>query len=421
MNEGRIVLPQPAAGHWERACEVLHQIWQGTETEVWIGGETLLAARWHHRESVDLEFKFSPWARMREHSRHTPKGRRLDRAMAQAGYFRKKEDPLRITFEHETGTRIDLNEWGPIPKEGRDRVEAPGWGTIEALDNVEILARKVRNRLWGRTVRDLFDFAVAARVEPRTWELALNCAWDGAMESSVESAVRGWGRSRDHYRARAAVELSGVVPRYRTLTHECWAHAAVAVVQAVWTELLVRHTPDGAVVEGRKGKKVRWREEPTWQAKALRQHLLDLGARVGTGPGMVEYLEELMRKGRRGRGENLQVKSCKVRLDVADPILAEAKRMFDRDRREYPPGYGFARKLAGKDWPRYGFAQDEKGLTLETQFAEDTPWQTAGTGLTLEEMVRLEREMRRWPPEAEGAIRAQALREIGRNGRHGAT
>ena len=171
--------------------------------------------------------------------------------------------------------------------------------------------------------------------------------------------MRSHGRSRDHYRARAAVELSGVVPRYRTLTHECWAHAAaVAVVQAVWTELLVRHTPDGAVVEGRKGKKVRWRKEPTWQAKALRQHLLDLGARVGTGPGMVEYLEELMRKGRRGRGENLQVKSCKARLDVADPILAKAKRMFDQDRREYPPGYGFARKLAAGDWPRYGYHRE---------------------------------------------------------------
>ena len=59
MNEKRIELPEPAASHWADACELLYRIWGGTATRAWIGGGTILAARWAHRQSTDLDFKLS--------------------------------------------------------------------------------------------------------------------------------------------------------------------------------------------------------------------------------------------------------------------------------------------------------------------------------------------------------------------------
>ena len=259
ISKERIELPESAAEHWANACKLLHEVWGKTSTRAWIGGGTILAARWTHRKSTDLDFKLSRDAAIQEHATGTTKGRKLDQAMAARGYRRKRERKSQIVFEHEAnGMRIDLFEQDPTPRTGRTRIEAPGWGTIEVLDNEEILVGKVRGRLHRAPIRDLLDFAVAAREQPEVWELAVNTA----QAQAANAAVKEWSKARDKHRRRAKEELIGVTPRYRILAHECWAHATAAIGRATWDGIHVRSTPDGAIVEGHKAGEIRQRDEP---------------------------------------------------------------------------------------------------------------------------------------------------------------
>ena len=412
MNEEKIELPQPAAGHWTQACTLLYRIWGKTSTQIRIGGGTILAARWGHRQSTDLDFKLSNETELHQYTKGTEKSRRLDETMAMGGYRRKRENGSQIVFEHEASAmRIDLFEQSPVPRTGRTRIEAPGWGTMEALDNEEILTGKVYGRLHRAPIRDLLDFAVAAREDPRAWELAVNTARAGAANETVKR----WSKTRIELREQAEKELIGVAPRYRTLAHECWAHATAAVAQTTWDAVRVRSTSEGAVVEGHKAGKIRQHDEPIRDRRELYKRLLALGTRLGPEPLIAPYLETLISQGPGDDGEPLrEVKKSTVQVNAEDPIVAQAMRMLDRDCRGYAPGHDFARELATEDWPRYEFAHGKKGLDLKVALTEDSPQQTEGEGLTLEGMVRLECETRRWPPEAEDAIRAETVREMQR-------
>lgn len=50
-------LPEPARTLWTRHREAIERIatTPGAESQIMLGGETLLAARWKHRESTDIE------------------------------------------------------------------------------------------------------------------------------------------------------------------------------------------------------------------------------------------------------------------------------------------------------------------------------------------------------------------------------
>ena len=65
-------------------------------------------------------------------------------------------------------------------------------------------------------------------------------------------------------------------------------------------------------------------------------------------------------------------------------------------------------------WPQYWFREGEEGLTLLVRESSQKPERIAGQGLTLDALVRLERELRGWPEESEGAIRAFTVQQMQR-------
>ena len=169
-------------------------------------------------------------------------------------------------------------------------------------------------------------------------------------------------------------------------------------------------------MEGHKAGEIRQHEEPIRDRRELYKRLLALGTRLGPEPLIAPYLETLISQGPGDDGESLrEVKASTVQANAEDPIVAQAMRMLDRDCRGYAPGHDFAHELATVDWPQYEFAQGKEGFNLKVTFTEDSPQQTEGKDLTLEGMTRLECEIRRWPPEAEDAIRAETVREIQRS------
>ena len=407
MNEEALRLPTPAADHWETVCRILHEIWGATDTRIRIGGGTILAARWNHRDSTDLDFKLSvPQARIQEHGPQTEHGARLDAAMGTKGYHRTIETSTRLVFEHgPSKMRIDLFESSPAPRPDRARLEAPGWGTVEVLDTDEILDGKIQGRLINPPVRDLFDFAIAARLAPQIWAKAINAA----HQDHPRQAIQSWVLQRFHYRALAQTELKGIPNQWAHLGEEAWSHACAAVQHATWPLTTVRYTKAGAVVQGHGPQGVEHEEQPRTDAGALYERLYDLRARLGDRKLIVEYLKQQIERGVRGEEtDDMIVKKADVPSAKEEPLLAPAFELLERD-------LDWKRRQEEKTWPQYRFKEDKEGLTLLVRDGSEKPEKIEARGLSLDALVRLERELRGWPEESEGAIRAFTAQQMQRD------
>ena len=328
MNEGTLRLPASAAAHWEPICRILHKVWGATDTKVQIGGGAVLAARWNHRDSTDLDFKLSWPSGIREHGPGTGQGARLHEAMAARGYRCIIRADTRLVFEHTpTKMRVDLLEASPASRPGRTWIEAPGWGRIEALDTDEILVSKVQGRLINPPVRDLFDFAVAARVEPRVWTEVSNTA----HQDEPGQAISSWAMQRFHYRVEARAKLDGVAEQWKHLAEEAWAHACAAMRHATWTLTTVRYTAEGAVVQGHGPRGVEYQEHPRTDAGELYERLYDFGVRPGHRAAIIEHLRRRIGEGTAGQETCDTVKEAQVPSPDEEPLLAPAFEQLRHD------------------------------------------------------------------------------------------
>ena len=403
MNEEKLKLPASAAAHWEPACRILHKVWGATDTKVQIGGGAVLAARWRHRGSTDLDFKLSWPSGIREHGPGTGQGARLHEAMAARGYRCIIRADTRLVFEHTpTKMRVDLSEATPASRPGRTWIEAPGWGRIEALDTDEILVSKIQGRLINPPVRDLFDFAVAARVEPRVWTEVINTA----HQDEPGQAISSWATQRFHYRVEARAKLDEVAEQWKHLAEEAWAHACAAVQHATWNLMTVRYTTEGAVVQGHGPRGVEYQEHPRTDARKLYQKLYNFGVRPGHRAAIIEHLRRRIGEGTAGQETCDTVKEAQVPSPDEEPLLAPACELLRRDLDW--------RRRQEKTWPQYRLVEGEGGLTLLVREDPQGPERIEGQGLSLDALVRRERELRGWPEESEGAIRAFAVQQMRR-------
>ena len=401
MSEETLWLPASAAAHWAPACRILHEIWGATDTKPWIGGGTILAARWGHRDSTDLDFKLSWQARIQKYGPHTEDGARLHTAMGTKGYRLIIETSRRLVFEHERSKmRIDLFESTPESRPRRTRLEAPGWGRVEVLDTDEILEGKVQGRLINPPVRDLFDFAIAARVVPQVWTETINTTY----QHDAARAVRSWALRKFHYQAQERTQLKGVARQWEHLGKEVWAHACAAVQHATWPRITVRYTTTGAVVQGHGPQGVQHEEPPCTDAEELYERLCDLGVRLDDHKPAIEQLKRRISEGAAGRETSDTVKETVIPSLDEEPLLAPAFERLHHDldwqRRQEEP------------WPQYRLEEDEGGLTLLVREDPQRPERTEGQGLSLDALVRRERELRGWPEESEGAIRAFTMQQM---------
>lgn len=144
------------------------------EPNILLGGGTALAARWAHRHSTDVDLFVEPahYKRLfhneaqftRDLSLHAPDARQVD---VEPGF-------LKITFGDAGHVSVSSSPWLTPDPRSVDTVRASG---IPVETTAEILAKKLRYRMIHNeriVPRDLYDLAVARRVDPAALQTALS-------------------------------------------------------------------------------------------------------------------------------------------------------------------------------------------------------------------------------------------------------
>ena len=190
MNE--LTLPQPAAGVWAATRDVIHQIGPTGENEPVIpphlGGGTVLAARWRHRTSTDIDIIFPRRGTLTDLLQDDAKNI-ADRLGGNPGIVNQRH----VTVALPNGS-LDLAAIDPRPELGHTETLVDGRIEI-VLSNTQILRGKLE-RTQEMMPRDVFDIATAAREDPSSLASALNML----PEDRVTAIPWSWYEARSEIR-----------------------------------------------------------------------------------------------------------------------------------------------------------------------------------------------------------------------------
>ena len=225
-------LPEPARGLWLRCANAVeaHLKENLTAYDGWtIGGGTILAARWGHRKSTDIDLKIPAGSGLDgiKHDIKPEASEDLARRVGELGAMEIDETgELQLIIKFKDG-KIDIFEDEPAMKHGRSRM-AVEHRTDWIFSNAQILAGKLE-RPGDLPVRDLFDMAVAGETDPTALEIAL-CGKTPAWRTKTLDSWREKGAS---YQVQAELTLEGVPERWAATGKDPVA-AAAAEVEKRW-------------------------------------------------------------------------------------------------------------------------------------------------------------------------------------------
>lgn len=238
----QLTLPEPAATILARTHHILdrHVTPHTPGGDGWkIGGGTILAARWAHRQSEDIDLLVHPNTESHLEHRINPE---LSARMREAGatYFDFETLPM-IHFDN---GRIEILARCPSPRRGHELALVDG-RRATTLASAQILTAKLRHRSLDPPVRDLYDLAVAARAEPRALAVALNTLPPGALGTRL---LR-WERRSKAYAQEARDLIRGAPQRYADISSAPAEHAIDAATRHAYQHVRIRAAGGIAIVE----------------------------------------------------------------------------------------------------------------------------------------------------------------------------
>ena len=212
----RLKLVEPAASLWRMAGPTIEEALEALQDgphEWRFGGGTILATRWGHRLSFDIDLTVTENADLRELTPDYKAG--FERAIRQLG-GEPKFAPGRYRIDFETGS-IEICRLDPTPGTGEKRF------TIEdreetVLSTTQILCGKLE-RAPRSPVRDVFDFIVARQADPCALAAAANSLYEGHARTSI-------GTSRKT-RSTTTCDATGSSPKRRAGTYRRCASGRV--------------------------------------------------------------------------------------------------------------------------------------------------------------------------------------------------
>ena len=217
----RLALPLPARGIWLRVRSLLEPARErlGPEAGSWkIGGGTVLAARWNHRESTDLDLTVNAGTAIP--ALFAGPDDNFEAEIRQRGGHSIAFDRDRCTVGFSTG-KLDLCALDPMPGEGHADALVDGEPAV-VLHNAQILCGKLR-RANRSPVRDVFDIVVAQELDPHALAVAVNTR----TARDIEAIAAAWRTSNPVFAYNAPLDLMGVQPRFdggmTTLGHDAAA------------------------------------------------------------------------------------------------------------------------------------------------------------------------------------------------------
>ena len=251
MRTERIVLPEPGRTLLRRVYPILERRFSGDSARAGfiIGGGTMLAARWGHRASKDLDIKVNNSEAYRVVSRMHEEPMleaSLDREMHAAGARAKKRSTqldLMYIFGAEDDLdppRVDLVELSPKLRGQVIRTESEGMSFWSAT-NEEILAGKWIDRRENSPVRDVFDFAVAGVRDGHALQRAM--ATEGTARD-LDAMVEQLAGAQERYSAEGRSGLQGIPSQIEYIREDPARFCAWAIGRWAMTAGEISH--DGA-------------------------------------------------------------------------------------------------------------------------------------------------------------------------------
>ena len=246
----------------------------------------MLAARWHHRESVDLDLTVNAGTAMP--ALFAGPANDFETQLLQRGGVAVTFDRDRCTVRFSTG-KLDLSALDPIPSAGHTDALLDGEPAV-VLSNAQILCGKLQ-RATRSPVRDVFDVIVAAELDPRALAIAANTR----TAREVAAIAAAWQASNRVFTYNATLDLDGVPPQFAADVTRLGHVAAAALTGARYER--IRIYTDGRVgrVETRTASGAEWtwtlapsRIDETLEATGLNLYLPQTGVRPA-------YIRERMR------------------------------------------------------------------------------------------------------------------------------
>lgn len=287
-------LPEPVRHAWRQHRETLHRIAAhkpgGT---LLIGGGTILAARWGHRQSEDIDVLFPE----RDAIRDTHPGQRNDLAKATGGTVEGNwSDRIKVRVKDAV---LDICAMRP-ELDGLERRITVEDETATVLSTAQILRGKL-NRTQQGLARDAFDLITAAKIEPAALQHAVN-----ALDENETHVIRSnLQDANDHIADAAADALVGIPKEFETDTSRLGTDAAEAVKENRYTRVRLSLEADELSIE-------RWttngkQPKATYKTSDVAEALLEsgIGEYLKANHAMHEAMAsqgiaELQRQGRRG-------------------------------------------------------------------------------------------------------------------------
>lgn len=240
-----LTLPEPARSLFRSTRPILDRhvtrITPG-RTGFALGGGTLLAARWNHRKSTDLDVFIHPDTELALLSQS--RDPEFWKAMHDAGAtdIELHRDFATPTIRFPCG-RIELILARPTPKLGQYTTHIEASETT-VLSAAQILTAKLIRRGLRPPVRDLYDVAVADIADRAALTIAVNAMPDRTFTTAAAS----WLARSDLYRKDAAEQILGVPDDYEHVRNQPARHAAAAAKAVRYTDISITVSANRVVV-----------------------------------------------------------------------------------------------------------------------------------------------------------------------------
>ena len=228
----RLTLVEPAASLWRMAGptieKALEELQDGPH-EWRFGGGTILATRWGHRLSFDIDLTLTGNADLRELAPECNEG--FDTAIGHLG-GEPRHAPGSLKIDFETGS-IEICRLDPTPASGETRFAIEGREET-VLSTTQILCGKLERALRS-PVRDVFDFITAKEADPYALAAAANSLYEG----HAKAVAAHWERNDRRFEDEATKDLQGIPARFRRDVRTLGTQAGNALLGALYKRLVI--------------------------------------------------------------------------------------------------------------------------------------------------------------------------------------
>lgn len=242
-----LTLPEPAATLWRRAGPALERALAQTERPParWsMGGGTILACRWGHRESTDLDLTAPAGTGIDRLDERVGGTLRAEMTAAGAADVSTGRTRHRIVFEKGS---IDIAELDPRPAAGQAAALIEG-REVSVKSTTQILRGKFERALREESpARDLFDIAVAHHADPDALAQAANMLG----EDEIRQVRTHWRINAHRLAHEAGATLAKVSPEYEPERRDVVARATARLEDARYQAVRIRATQGGLTIETR--------------------------------------------------------------------------------------------------------------------------------------------------------------------------